>query len=101
MVIQSHFFLLQFFNLDNLFATSLLFTTLYSLGLAAWIGDRGYFLMVVLGLPLAVFLISYCGMPARLHMCDRSGSGRRQCAGFKYDFWHALWHLVSGFGEWC
>lgn len=89
-----------FFNLDNTFATSLLVVFVYTIISAYFFHDL-YFRLGVLGMPVAVFLIVYCGMPAEIHLrsippndflcCVRSG---REL----YDTVHNLWHLASGVG---
>ena len=88
----------QFFNFDNIFATSLLFNTLWATYMAGKIRDHSYLTFAALGLPLAAFLIVYCGMPASIG-CSASGCRERKCLGVRYDFYHALWHLASGLGE--
>lgn len=89
-----------FFNLDNTFATSLLIVFVYTI-LSAYFYHEIYFRLGVLGMPVAVFLIVYCGMPADIHLrsvppndflcCVRTG---REI----YDTFHNLWHLASGVG---
>ncbi len=85
-----------FFNLDNTFASSLLFLTLYAAGVAIHVEDWSHCLATAVGLPIAVFLIVWCGMPATLARDPCTGHGLRQCAGAQYDDWHTAWHAVSG-----
>jgi hypothetical protein len=87
-----------YFNLDNIFASSLLFLTLYAGGLAIHVEDWAHCLATALGLPVAVFLIVWCGMPATLARDPCTGQGTRQCAGPHYDDWHSAWHFASGLG---
>lgn len=87
---------MRYFNLDNIFATSLVVVFSYTL-LSAFFACQEIFLLGVLGLPLASFLLVYCGMPA-----DITISADRSCCVRKsrpmYDVVHTLWHLVSGAG---
>ncbi|TFJ81418.1 hypothetical protein NSK_007379 [Nannochloropsis salina CCMP1776] len=87
-----------FFNFDNTFASSLLFLTLYAGCMAIHVQDWTHCFATVVGLPIAVFLIVFCGMPASLAREHKHGPGFRQCAGRQYDDWHTAWHLVSGAG---
>ena len=87
-----------YFNLDNTFASSLLFLTLYASGAAIHVEDWSHCLATALGLPVAVFLIVFCGMPATLARDPCTGHGLRQCAGAQYDDWHTAWHVASGLG---
>ena len=85
-----------FFNLDNIFATSLLFVFSYTLMSSAHHNET-YFTLGLLGLPVAVFLIVYCGMPADIQL----GGGELCCIRTGrplYDSVHMLWHLASGIG---
>ena len=87
-----------YFNLDNTFATSLLFLTFYAGALAFHVKDHLQISLTLGGLPVAVFLIVYCGMPAIATRCHVSGAHIRQCAGNRYDLYHTLWHFASGLG---
>jgi hypothetical protein len=91
---------LQFFNLDNVFATALLVLTLRALRLAFRVQDWAFVGVVFLGLPLAAFFMVYCGMPASVALCSLTGCRYRRCLGQRYDTWHAAWHVVSGLGKW-
>lgn len=89
-----------FFNLDNIFATSLLVVFVYVL-CSSYYYHEIVFMLGALGMPVAVFLIVYCGMPADINLqkeimiggvcCTRSG---REL----YDTIHTLWHVASGGG---
>ena len=89
----------MFFNLDNVFATTLLNIFMWSLIQAYRHGHDTYFLLGALGLPVAIFLIVYCGDPAdiafvkQLTGCICVRSGRKL-----YDDVHTLWHFASGVG---
>lgn len=85
-----------YFNLDNTFASSLLFLTLYAGGMAIHVEDWSHCLATAVGLPISAFLIIFCGMPATLARDPCTGYGIRQCAGAQYDDWHSAWHVVSG-----
>ncbi|GAB5033510.1 Hypothetical protein NocV09_01400440 [Nannochloropsis oceanica] len=115
-----------FFNFDNTFASSLLLLTLYAGGLSIHVQDWAHLVATILGLPIAVFLIIFCGMPASLAREPGHGTGARGavgsgtgclpcseaarsgpdlgrpgfrlCAGAQYDDWHTAWHVVSGAG---
>ncbi len=86
----------RYFNLDNIFATSLLVIFMYSL-VSSYYLNQTYFLAGVLGLPVAAFLLVYCGMPADVTM-DASGTCCTRSSRPLYDSVHTLWHLVSGTG---
>ncbi|KAJ1431000.1 hypothetical protein B484DRAFT_395643 [Ochromonadaceae sp. CCMP2298] len=105
-----------FFNMDNVFATSLLMVFVYTL-LHAHSHHEVYFLLGLLGLPVAGFLIVFCGMPALIRppkttntdtgkytdtdketdklgwICCPTREGREL-----YDSVHTLWHLASAMG---
>ncbi|CAM9813719.1 unnamed protein product [Discosporangium mesarthrocarpum] len=87
----------KFFNLDNIFATSLLVTTAWSIYLAARDGIWWYMAVIGTGGPLAVTFIVVCGMPGLI--CQHpSGHGLCRKSNPDYDFYHMLWHLSSGIG---
>eukprot|EP00903_Cladosiphon_okamuranus_P013319 g12414.t1 len=87
----------KFFNLDNVFATSLLSTTLWSLYLAIRHRIWWYVATVGLGGPFAIFCIVRCGMPG-LVCAHPTGHGLCRRSNPEYDFFHMLWHLSSGPG---
>lgn len=90
----------MYFNLDNVFATSLLVSYCWSLYLAYGIYDI-YFYFGLLGIPVAIFLLVYCGMPADIHILKETLSTPFCCVRSDrplYNSVHALWHLASGFG---
>jgi|EP01033_Poteriospumella_lacustris_P012824 hypothetical protein len=101
----------KFFNLDNIFATSHVFLFGYT-WYHAWHADLTYFLLGSASLPVAIFLLVYCGDPADI----MSSSGvlltsetlssiqsssktpiQRHSRGI-YDQWHTYWHVVSALG---
>ncbi len=87
---------IKFFNLDNIFATSLL--VIYSCSLASSFSVcKEYFLLGVFGLPVAAFLLVYCGMPADVAL-NSTGSVCTRNGRSLYDNIHTLWHVVSGIG---
>lgn len=115
----------RFFNLDNIFATAMMFMFLWTLYDAFSSDDNLlYLLLGGLGLPVALFLLKYCGMPADIIAADKqplrqSGSAAGDsCSGTvllaasssaltlccirdsreEYDLYHTLWHFASGAG---
>lgn len=86
----------RFFNLDNIFATSLLAVFCYAL-MSAYYLCEVFFLTGVLGAPIAAFLLVYCGMPADVTI-DNSGLCCTRKGRPIYDIIHTLWHIVSGLG---
>uniref|UniRef100_A0A7S3HNL6 Uncharacterized protein n=1 Tax=Spumella elongata TaxID=89044 RepID=A0A7S3HNL6_9STRA len=91
---------MEFFNLDNIFATSLLFTCVYTL-VSSYFTHEIYFIIGLMGLPTAMFLIVYCGMPADIRFKDIPGLEVVCCVRTGrelYDTVHALWHLASSVG---
>ncbi|CAN0000233.1 unnamed protein product [Hapterophycus canaliculatus] len=87
----------KFFNLDNVFATSLLSTTAWGFFLAVKHQIWWYVAVVGLGGPLAIFCILRCGMPG-LVCRHPTGHGLCRRSNPEYDFFHMLWHLSSGVG---
>ncbi len=87
---------MRFFNLDNIFATSLVVVFSYTL-LSAFYVCQEFFIAGVLGLPLASFLLVYCGMPADITLNEDNSCCVRKSRPM-YDMVHTLWHLVSGAG---
>lgn len=91
---------MEYFNLDNIFATSLLMVFNYGL-ISSYHTHEIYFTLAAIGLPTAVFLIVYCGMPADIRKKGTSGSDLLCCirTGRElYDTVHTLWHLASSVG---
>lgn len=84
----------QFFNFDNIFATSQFFVfgrTLYE----AWHNDSSYYFAFGVGsLPIALFFLVYCGDPAEIIKGDNVIRESRKI----YEDYHTLWHLASGCG---
>lgn len=85
----------RFFNMDNIFATSLLVVFLYSLFLSYY-QNEVYFQIGIPGIFTALFLFQYCGDPAlitldKLNCCYRSELPI-------YNLYHTLWHIASGVG---
>ena len=79
----------MYFNMDNIFATALLFCTIHSIILAVTIRDYYYLLFSVTGLPLAAFFIIASGMPAEDVICCTLGickcSSRLEEEGIGFD----------------
>ncbi|CAM9795993.1 unnamed protein product [Phaeothamnion confervicola] len=90
------------FNLDNIFAQSLLLTTLWGLCMAAWHGVWAYVGLVASGLPLAAYFLVGCGMPG-LICCHPAG----RCHGVvrrsnpDYDFFHMCWCVFEAWLAGC
>lgn len=90
----------KYFNLDQIFATSLLVTYGWSLYLSYSV-NRAYFMFGFIGIPVAIFLLVYCGMPAEILMLKETLSAPFCCIRSErplYNSIHALWHVVSGCG---
>lgn len=111
----------KFFNLDNIFATSHVFLFAYTWH-HAWQHDGSYFLLGSASLPLAIFLLVYCGDPAEilrdksliiltdaLHHSNSSKSPSHRAllhpskqplrqSRALYERVHAYWHGVSALG---
>ncbi len=87
---------IKFFNLDNIFATSLLVVYSCSL-LSSFSVCQEYFLLGMIGLPVAAFLLVYCGMPAEVSL-DTTGFVCTRTERTLYDKIHTLWHVISGMG---
>jgi hypothetical protein len=86
-----------YFNVDNVFATSLLVSYCWSLYLSYGLFDE-YFTFGLVGIPVAIFLLIYCGMPAEITII---GSSSLCCVRSDRDLYnsvHALWHVASGCG---
>ena len=88
----------KFFNLDNIFATSLLVIFVWSM-YVSYTFSSFYFYFGVLGIPVAGFLLVYCGMPADII----SVSQGTMCCYVREDrpvymIVHACWHIASGVG---
>lgn len=89
-----------YFNIDNVFATSLLVAYGWSLYLSYGIYDE-YFAFGLIGIPVAIFLLVYCGMPAEISIVNGSTSQSFCCTRSDrplYNSVHAVWHLASGCG---
>jgi hypothetical protein len=89
-----------YFNIDNVFATSLLVAYGWSLYLSYGVYD-GYFAFGLVGIPVAIFLLIYCGMPAEISITNGSTAQSFCCTRSDrplYNSVHALWHLASGCG---
>lgn len=90
---------MNYFNLDNIFATSLLLIFLYTL-VSSYYYNEIYFMLGVIGLPVCIFLLSYCGMPADITYTFKLNQilccNRIERSG--YETYHNLWHISSGIG---
>ena len=89
-----------YFNLDNVFATSLLVTYVWSLYIAYGIYEA-YFIFGLVGIPVAIFLLIYCGMPAEITIGKQILGAPFCCVRSDrplYNSVHALWHIASGCG---
>lgn len=88
----------KFFNFDNIFATThfiiFAFTMLHS-----WDESFIYFSIGAGMLPVAVFMLIYCGDPANI-VKDSLDTNMEvvRYSRTRYDDWHTYWHIVSGFG---
>ena len=88
----------RYFNLDNIFATSLLAIFVWSMYLS-YEYSNDYFNFGMVGIPVAGFLLVYCGMPADIKVV-MNGS---MCCYVRedrplYNVVHACWHVASGVG---
>ena len=89
-----------YFNLDNIFATSLLVSYCWSLCIA-YGAYEAYFIFGLVGIPVAIFLLVYCGMPADITIIKNASPGPLCCTRSDrplYNSVHALWHVASGCG---
>lgn len=90
----------MYFNMDNIFATSLLVSYCWSLYLAYGVYEA-YFMFGMLGIPVAIFLLVYCGLPADIQIFKETLLTPFCCIRSDrplYNSVHALWHLASGCG---
>lgn len=88
----------KYFNLDNIFATSLLVIFVWSLYLS-YEYSTAYFNFGIVGIPVAGFLLVYCGMPADISALTNGSV----CCYVRedrplYNVVHACWHIASGCG---
>lgn len=106
----------QYFNLDNVFASSMVL--MYGVTLASSLSRlREYFLFGCLGLPVASYLLVTCGMPAEITAVntDKKSTIKKylyevtqyevvaslcciRSDNPTYELLHTLWHLASGVG---
>jgi hypothetical protein len=87
-----------FFNFDNIFATTLLLNYIWSLISAYhFLVDSVHLTIASVGLPLALFLLVYCGMPGTITML-RDCLKCRRCQPEIYRPIHSLWHIATGLG---
>jgi hypothetical protein len=88
----------RYFNLDNIFATSLLVIFMWSMYLS-YEYSTVYFNFGMIGIPVAGFLLVYCGMPADITTITNGA----MCCYVRedrplYNVVHACWHFASGVG---
>ncbi|CAM9879980.1 unnamed protein product, partial [Choristocarpus tenellus] len=87
----------KFFNLDNIFATSLFL--IMGWGLYLSLQNRIWWFVGVVGgfSPVAMSFILRCGMPGLIckHDC---GHRMYRKSNPQYEFLHMLWHVSSGIG---
>lgn len=91
---------MMYFNLDHIFATSLMVVFIYTL-ISSYRHHEVYFTVGAVGLPFGVFLLVYCGMPADINLGPAPSSMLLCCirqGREMYDSVHNLWHLASGVG---
>jgi len=84
----------QFFNFDNIFATSHVMMFGYAI-IDAWENNPSFFTFSLVAAPIAVFLLVYCGDPAEV---SKTTVPIIRNSRQLYDDYHTLWHLASGFG---
>lgn len=89
----------RFFNLDCVFASSLLVIFSYSL-VHSYNRNYEYFMMGLLGCPVAAFLLIYCGQPAEIVLNGKLSHTipYKRVTLEIYDRYHTLWHLASCIG---
>jgi len=84
----------MFFNWDNIGAMSLLFVAAYGLYCSFGV-DIYWTCSGLMGFPVAIFLLVYCGMPGKV--CEEACQKRR-VPDPRYHFWHTAWHILSAAG---
>jgi len=85
----------QFFNFDNVFATSHVMMFGYAVFDAWQNNEWTFFTFTVCAAPIAVFLLIYCGDPAEV---TKDTVPIVRYSRKLYDDYHTLWHFASGFG---
>lgn len=87
----------EYFNFDNIFASSLFFIYFYT-----WISSYPtvptYFYLGMIGLPLAIFFLIYCGLPAIIEY-DDNGKPVKRKDNFHYHIPHVIWHIITSIGS--
>jgi len=92
----------MYFNLDNIFATSLFLVFLYTL-VSSYYHHEMYFHLGMVGLPVSLFLLVHCGMPADIviNYCSEDSNRIKYCTRTNrhhYELLHNVWHLASCVG---
>lgn len=91
----------QFFNVDNIFATSKLVLCLYAMthSIDNW---PEYAILGVVSCPLVAFLFVICGDPSELVSIPSSDDPNVMCCvrneRTAYQTYHSIWHVFSGMG---
>jgi hypothetical protein len=91
----------RYFNQDNIFATSLMVTFVRTMYVCFHDNESPWsfeiFAAGMLGLPVALFLLVYCGMPAEVEF-DKSKDCLCRRDRPLYNYVHSIWHIVSAAG---
>ena len=86
-----------FFNIDNVFACSLMSCFMWTVFLSFFSDCEEYFYFGIVGIPTVCFMLHSCGMPAVISIDKLSGCCIRTTPD-NYNIMHFYWHLVSAMG---
>ena len=86
-----------FFNIDNVFACSLMSCFMWTVFLSYFSNCEEYFYFGIVGIPAVCFMLHACGMPAVISIDKLTGCCVRTSSD-SYNILHFFWHLVSATG---
>ena len=87
----------EYFNFDNIFALSQFFLYSYT-WFVSYPAVMLYFYTGIIGLPLAIGFLIYCGLPAIIEY-DDNGKPIKRRDNFRYHIPHVIWHIITAFGS--
>jgi hypothetical protein len=85
---------MKYFNLDSIFATSLLIIYIYTFYTSEIEFDTLH-CIGILSLAIAIVAFILCGMPAQILIDEITGCCCGRVDRFVYNKYHAIWHILS------
>ncbi len=86
----------MFFNLDNVFAMSILFICLWALMCTIRLQEWWSALHIIIFGPMSLMLNVACGLPGVICCSKHNAALTVRVSSPRYAYFHVFWHIVSG-----